>query len=291
MWTNTPSRHTGPGLGVTYEGFDLEFLERALPLVDFLEVTPDTIAEVTGNRVRLHEQAIEALASASQSVKVLAHGVGLSIGSHDGWSERYINLLDQLVERVPLAWHSEHLAFTQVDGEALGTMLPVPRTDEALDLICERVQKLYERYHLPFLLEHVIRLLPEPPAKYTEAAFLNEICRRTGCGLILDLYNLECDAHNNDFNVQEFLAELELNHVHELHLACGTEKDGLLLDVHSRPTRESTLVLAEEVLERNRGSIRVVTFELLKEFYPILTLDGVVAELTRLRERLLLASA
>ncbi len=72
-------------------------------------------------------------------VDILLHGVGLSIGSYDRWNDDYIRLLDQLFDSIPsIKWHSEHLAYTQVNGENLGTMLTLPRTNEAIELISRR---------------------------------------------------------------------------------------------------------------------------------------------------------
>src|SRR5205823_101733 len=100
----------------------------------------------------------------------------------------------------------------------------------ALDMVCARVQALQERYPVPFLLENIVHILPDHPAEYTDAAFLNALTARTGCNLILDIYNLECDAHNTGFDIPAFLDELDLSAVRELHLACGVEYRGLLLD-------------------------------------------------------------
>jgi uncharacterized protein len=88
------------------------------------------------------------------------------------------------------------------------------------------------------------------------------------------------------FAVDAFLQTLQLEQVWELHLAGGTELDGLLVDVHSRPTRDSTIQLALRVL-REAPSVSVVTYELLPQAIPLLGHDGVVAELTRLRQLLL----
>ena len=41
------------GIGVTYEGRDPALLERMLPLVDYIEVTPETIAEQHGDQLAL----------------------------------------------------------------------------------------------------------------------------------------------------------------------------------------------------------------------------------------------
>ena len=272
-----------PGLATNYEGYIPGVLERILPLIDYLEVTPDSIAELRDSGAVLSPDALRELEQASRSVHILVHGVGLSIGSASGWNDGYFSLLDQVFERVPVAWHSEHLGYTTVEGDHLGTMLPLPRTGEALDLVSVRIRKIQERYPVPFLCENVIRILPDHPAGYSEAQFLGELVRRTGCNLLLDIYNLECDAHNHGFDIEGFLTELDLTAIRELHVACGAEHRGYLLDVHSRVTRESTIALARSVLERAGGSVRAVTYELLREALPALGLDVLGGELRRLR--------
>ena len=182
-----------PALATTYEGDDPALLERIVPLIDAIEITPDAIARSDGRGASLRLEVLEEYVSAAPDVSFIAHGVGLSIGSFDHWNDEYLRLLDDLFTQVELDWHSEHLACTMVGGENLGTMLALPRTEEVLDLVCERVQSIQQRYGVPFLLEHVIHLLPDGPAQFTPAGFLNAITSRTGCGLILDVYNLECD--------------------------------------------------------------------------------------------------
>jgi uncharacterized protein (UPF0276 family) len=270
-------------LATTYEGNDRALLERMVPLIDVIEISPDSIARSDGKQARLRPEALEEYASVLPQVDLVAHGVGLSIGSFDRWNESYVRLLDELFARFPLQWHSEHLAYTTVAGENVGTMFALPRTEEALDLVCERVRRLQERYRVPFLLEHIIQLLPDSPAEYTPAGFLNAITARTGCGLILDVYNLECDAHNQGLDIPAFLGELNLAPVRELHLAGGVEHNGFQLDVHSRTTRASTLALALDIIAR-APSLQVVTYELLKEAVPSLGHDAICSELARIRQ-------
>jgi uncharacterized protein (UPF0276 family) len=147
----------------------------------------------------------------------------------------------------------------------------------------ERVRIIQERYRVPFLLEHVIHLLPDAPAEFTPAGFLNAITSRTGCGLILDVYNLECDAYNQGLDIPAFLDELDFAPVRELHLAGGVQHNGFQLDIHSRPTCDSTLTLALDVIRR-APCLRVVTFEFLKEAIALLGHDTICAELARIRQ-------
>src|SRR5215467_5599237 len=110
-------------LGATYEGRDPDLLDRMLPHIDHIEVTPETIAEVKGDRLVLSDEVMAELKNLRKTVKIIVHGVSLSIGSHEGWSSTYLCLLDELLEQVDVAWHSEHLGYTKVDGQHLGIML------------------------------------------------------------------------------------------------------------------------------------------------------------------------
>jgi uncharacterized protein (UPF0276 family) len=272
-----------PALATTYEGDDIALLERIVPLIDGIEISPDAIARSDAKRACLRPEVLDEYAAVAECVEFIAHGIGLSIGSFDHWEEGYLHLLDELFERFDLEWHSEHLACTVVAGENVGTMFPLPRTEEVLDLVCERIRLIQERYRVPFLLEHVIHLLPDAPAEFTSAGFLNAITSRTGCGLVLDAYNLECDAFNQGLDIMAFLAELDLGPVRELHLAGGVQHNGFQLDIHSGKTRDRTLVLAREIIKRAPG-LRVVTFEFLKEAIVLLGHDSICDELKRIRK-------
>jgi len=277
--------NTCVAIGATYEGRDAALLERMLPLVDYIEVTPETISEVNDNVVHLSAEVMSELKNAARCVKIIVHGVSLSIGSHEGWSPTYLRLLDDFFSQVDVAWHSEHLGYTKVDGEHLGIMLAMPKTNEALDMVCERVIALQERYKLPFLLENIVHVIPDFHGDYSDAAFLNELTARTGCGLILDVYNLECDAHNQDFDIPGFLNELHLGNVQELHVACGVEHNGFLLDVHSQLTRPSTVKLAQQVIQ-NAENAKVAIYEFMPEAVPGLGHEAIAGELSRLRAAL-----
>lgn len=275
------------GLSVSLSAADPVFLDAVLPLVDGLEVDPEVMSEYHRGHPRIQPQALELIAQAAQRVPILIHGTGLSLGSHEGPSDGCLRLLDQVLGVCSPLWHSEHLGTTLVDGEFLGTMLTLPRTEVMLEMVCRRVQAVQRRYpQLPFLLENIVRLLPDEPADFGEAAFLNAIVRETGCGLLLDLYNLECDAHNNGLNLTAFLDELNLDAVREFHLANGQKHDGLLMDVHVQATREETVALARVTAPRC-AQLDFINFEVMKDALNWLGLDGVAEELRHLRTELL----
>jgi uncharacterized protein len=272
---------SGPTVAASYSGHDPALLERLLPRADYVEVTPDTLALVHEEGVRLHPDAVGEFRDLGPDASVIAHGVGLSIGSYEGYNEDYLRVLDLFMDQVPVAWHSEHLGYTRVGGEFLGTMLAVPKTEEALEMVAERITAVQERYGLPFLVENVVHLLPDYEGDYSEAGFLNALSEATGCGLLLDVYNLQCDAANHGFDIAGFLDELALDRVVEVHVAGGVKHRGFTLDVHSRPMLDSTLELARRLVAR-APNVRVVTYELLQEAVPALGHDRIAGELDRL---------
>jgi uncharacterized protein (UPF0276 family) len=270
-------------LGATVDGNDAALIERVVPLVDMIEVTPDRWASFRRGRPRFESADLQVLSEISRVRPLLVHGVGLSIASHDQWNPRYLSLLDQLFDHsLHVPWHSEHLSFSQVDGEPLGSMLEPPWSHQALDLVVARVDDLQARYGIPFLIEHVARGFPTAATDEMDSAeFLNSLLRRTGCGLLLDVYNLECDHHNFGADPLRLLDALDLAAVREIHVAGGAIYDGYRVDIHSRVVADSTLTLLDHVLDRAQNA--EVVFEVLKEAVPALGVDTIADELRRLR--------
>src|SRR4051812_2249419 len=100
-----------PSIGFSYSGRDPALLERVLPHVDVIEINPDdlTVPGAGNAAVRLDPIALAHLAEVAADVTVVAHGVTLSIGTYEGMSPVYLDLLDELFAAVDVAWHSEHL--------------------------------------------------------------------------------------------------------------------------------------------------------------------------------------
>jgi hypothetical protein len=170
-----------------------------------------------------------------------------------------------------------------INGEFINVMLPVNRNNENLQLVCDRIHYLQERYKMPFLIENIAHLLPDYDSQYTDAAFLNEITKRTGCGLILDLYNIYCDAFNYQFNINAFLEELNLDAVREIHLANGSIYKDRMMDIHSNAVSEEVLNLTKNTLPKTKN-VELVTFELLPDAIPVMGYKGIEAELIRIKK-------
>jgi len=279
------------GVGLTYQPGLTGAIAACRDLIDFFEVNPDLLCHERlrdGRRVLEYDPAAWDAAQAWTSDRPLVvHGLGLSIGSVSGWNEGYLEILDHFQRRRPFPWHSEHLGFLLTrdpDGDPLhvGVPLPLPFTEEAVGLIAPRAEALGRRYGVPFLIENLTYYLPGLPAEGgdDEVAFLNALTGRSGCGLLLDLYNFHCNAVNFGFDPRKALARLRLDRVVEVHLAGGATHDGFLLDVHSDVVPEPVWDLFAWVAPR-LPHLAGVVYELLEQALPIVGVAGIRAQLER----------
>lgn len=270
-----------PALGVSWEGRPTALLPTLAARADVIEIVPDALRGSDGS---VNRALLDDLDHHAPDVPVTFHGIGLSIGSVDGWNDDYLRLLDQVIAwREPL-WHSEHLGFTHVDGAFLGTMPAIPTTEEALELVIDRARDLRDRYGREFMLEHVASPL-DRPAGLSLASFLNTLAAETGSRLLLDLHNLECDVDNGYLRLDEFVDELDWSAVGEIHVAGGIWHDGWHLDVHTGLVAESTLSLLRTALARTTD-LELVLYEVLASAVPGLGYDAIGAQLDALRAEL-----
>lgn len=268
--------------------FPVEFYACSDAGLDFVELTPEVLCrerrEGTTRRLELVEPALQRAQRACGDLPIVVHGVELSIGSAHAWNEAYVAMLDDLRVRWPFRWHSEHLGFQTVpDGSGgsreTGVPLPLPFTTEAADLVAARARLLRERFACPFLLEppaHYFRCLGNPVEE--EPWFLRRVLETSGCGLLLDLHNLYCNAINYGVDPATYLAALPLAYTVEIHIAGGAWKDGYLMDSHSERVPPAVWDLLHQALA-SAPQVSGVVYEILEETSAHLTPEAAAREL------------
>ncbi|WP_157266796.1 MNIO family bufferin maturase [Azohydromonas aeria] len=183
------------------------------------------------------------------------HGVGLSLGSADPLRPEHLRRLRELIDDLQPALVSEHLSWSSVDGRFANDLLPLPCTREALAHVVARVQQAQEALGRTILLENLSSYLRFDADEMPEWAFIAEVARRSGCGVLLDVNNLYVSAHNHGFNCADYLDALPCASIAQYHLAGFTHRrfdDGseILIDTHSRHVAEPVWALYAEVLRR-----------------------------------------
>jgi uncharacterized protein (UPF0276 family) len=178
------------------------------------------------------------------------HGVGLALGSAGAIAEEHLERLAELVERVEPALVSEHLCWGFAANQAFNDLLPLPQTHEALDLMCERVQRVQERLRRTILIENVSSYVRYAGDDYDEAGFLNALAARSGCGILLDVNNLYVNQRNHGDDAAAQIDAIDPHCVGEIHLAGHLVTDIAVVDHHGARVADAVWALYERALER-----------------------------------------
>jgi uncharacterized protein (UPF0276 family) len=178
---------------------------------------------------------LAALDAIRRDYPVSLHGVGLSLGSADALDAGHLARLKRLVNRIEPAAVSEHLCWSHVDGRHLNDLLPLPFTEEALTLVCERVDAAQNALARPLLVENVSAYVRFDDDAMSEWDFVAAVARRTGCKLLFDVNNVYVNAVNHDFDPNAFLAAVPGDAVAEIHLAGFDARGSCLIDTHGTP--------------------------------------------------------
>lgn len=279
------------GVGLLYQEELRPFIAARKSEFDFLEVIPDLFWTDLGPdqspRYIENRQAMENLRQLQAEVPIVLHSIGLSIGSAHRFDREHVSQIARWYERIKFPWHSDHLAFITAEhgaGEVnVGVTLPLPYDEESLDLLVPRASEIGSRIPRPFLLENNVYFFKYSHQNLTEATFLNQLCERSGCYLLLDLHNLYTNSRNHAADSYAFLEELNLAKVVEIHIAGGMEYDGFYQDAHSGISPEGVWELLDWVLPRcpNLGG---VVFELLGSWYVDVGEDRLIAQLSRMKD-------
>ncbi|MFZ3203542.1 MAG: DUF692 domain-containing protein [Pseudomonas sp.] len=182
------------------------------------------------------------------------HGVGLSIGGQQPLDREHLERLASLLERYQPQAFSEHLAWSSHGDVFLNDLLPLAYDTATLTRVCAHIDQVQSRLQRQLLLENPATYVEFAHSSMDEAAFIGEVVRRTGCGLLLDVNNAYVSSINHHWDVQAYLRALPLHAVGEIHLAGFAEDrdaagDRLLIDNHGAPVDDAVWRLYAEVLQ------------------------------------------
>ncbi len=279
------------GVGVLHNPAVPDLLKADPGLVDYVSIMPDMFWTDRGpgavRRFVELDSWIEFLDWAVGRLPIVAHSIGLSVGSSEFDDDEYVGQLASWHPRCGFLWHSDHLSFAQVRSASgqerhAGMAVPLPFDEEVLELVSTRIQALCRRFPSPFLVENAVSYLTYSDQDMNEPEFLNALVRNSGCALLLDLHNIYTNARNHGFDASSFLRAIDLDAVVEVHIAGGAEFAGMYADSHAGPCPEPVWSLLEEVMPR-ATNLKGVTFEFHDSYFPRLGAAGVRAELDRAR--------
>jgi hypothetical protein len=116
--------------------------------------------------------------------------------------------------------------------------------------VVEGVTRAQEALGQPILLENVSSYVAFTESAMPEWEFLVEVCRRAGCGILLDVNNVHVNATNLGFDAEAYLSAIRPELVGQIHLAGHTDCGSHLLDSHVGPVADPVWSLYRSAVAR-----------------------------------------
>ncbi|MEU0025935.1 DUF692 domain-containing protein [Streptomyces sp. NPDC006335] len=220
-----------------------------MPGIDWVEAVAENVCpgHLPESLLRLRERG----------VTVVPHGVSLGLGGADRPDAGRLLALAERAEALGSPLVTEHIAFVRAGGPLTasprleaGHLLPVPRTRDALDVLCENIRIAQDALPVPLAVENIAALVAWPGEEMTEGQFLYDLADRTGVRLLIDVANLHTNHVNRGEDPAEALAELPLEAIAYVHVAGGFERDGVWHDSHAHPVPRPVLDILTDLASR-----------------------------------------
>ncbi|MEV8088442.1 DUF692 domain-containing protein [Streptomyces nigra] len=236
------------GTGIGWRPEIADAVER-MPGVDWVEAVAENVCpgHLPESLLRLRERG----------VTVVPHGVSLGLGGAERPDGTRLTALAERAEALGSPLVTEHIAFVRAGGALTasprleaGHLLPVPRTRDALDVLCENVRIAQDALPVPLAVENIAALFSWPGEEMTEGQFLYELADRTGVRLLIDVANLHTNHVNRGEDPARALAELPLEALAYVHVAGGFERDGVWHDSHAHPVPRPVLDILTDLASR-----------------------------------------
>ncbi|WP_375751925.1 DUF692 domain-containing protein [Vibrio sp. HN007] len=201
-----------------------------------------------------------------ESYDISCHGVALSLGSAGGISIEHLKQLKGLFDDIDPFMVSDHLSWSENNGQYFNDLLPLPYTEEALDIFVNNVLTAQEYLKRTILIENPSSYLKFSHSTIPEWEFLSEVQRQTDCHLLLDLNNVYVSSFNHGFDCHEYLNGIDASVVKEIHLAGFTVKDHpkgeIWIDTHNQPVTPQVWQLYADWTQKNGARPTLIEWDL-----------------------------
>ena len=231
------------GIGIGLRTVHFGEILSGRPALDWFEVLSENFMDTGGRPLFVLDQVVE-------RYPVALHGVSLSVGSTDALDRGYLQKLKALAKRTRARWVSDHLCWTGVLGRNTHDLLPLPYDRATLRHVTRRVKQVQDALERPLVLENPSTYLEYARSTMKEWEFLSELCDAAGCGLLLDVNNVYVSSYNHGFDARQYIDGIPADRVVQVHLAGHTNEGTHILDTHSGRAIPQVWKLYERLVAR-----------------------------------------
>ncbi len=231
----TSSNLVGVGLRSPHIDHILKNHKKVAKQIGWFEVHSENYYNIGGSNVN-------ALLEVRKNFPISLHSVGNSLGSVQKIDLDHLAKFKKLIDVVEPFLISDHISWGMVDGQHLNDLLPLPYSKQSLQALCKNIEIAQNFLQRQILIENPSTYLTFKNSEIAEADFINEVVKKTGCGLLLDVNNIYVSAQNNKaFDPIAYIKKIDKKIVKEIHLAGHSKArifDGkgyqqILIDTHN----------------------------------------------------------
>jgi uncharacterized protein len=258
------------GVGLTWFAGLEPVLHVNSALIDVLEIEPQALwrRDPNGDGLVVDQTSLAALRE--RSLPKLVHSVGVPVGGTLPPGEADLNLLQAMIRDLESPWISEHLNFNRVADESgtwhSGFLLPPRQTLAGVEAAVASIRAMTTSMPVPLAIETGVSYLQPRDDELPDGEFVARIAEAADCGILLDLHNVWTNQRNGRQGLDEYIDQLPLERVWEVHVAGGYSHRGFWLDAHSGGVPPDLLELAARIVPR-LPNLKAIIFELLPSYF------------------------
>ena len=204
----------GVGIGLRHKHFH-DFIDDK-PEIPWLEVHTENFFSLSSNPSKY-------LKKIREDYPISAHSVGMSLGSAQPVCKNHLQNIKNFIDYFEPSLVSDHLSWNMAADDNnkihLPDLLPIPYTQEALDIIIRNISQVQDFLGREILIENPSSYLAYKNNEIDEWEFLVEAAKRSGAKLLLDVNNIHVSAHNHGFDEINYINSIPVDMVKEIHLA------------------------------------------------------------------------
>lgn len=201
------------------------------------------------------------LFAAREHYPMALHGVGMSLGGATGVNRQHVQAVKHLSDQLQPLWISEHLCWSHNQHTFSHELLPLPFTEEALNVCVTNIQQAQEILGQQLLIENVSAYVSFAESQLSEVEFMTAVAERADCWILLDINNIYVNAQNLGVNATQYLQHVPAERVREIHLGGYTEQSGYLLDSHSRPVTPPVWALYQQWCQQHADTPTLIEWD------------------------------
>lgn len=248
-------------------------------LAGWIDSKPDGVECLEITAEHFFHGGEERLAQLAKQFHLFVHGLGLSLGTPGALDAKTLDQFARVVRVANPDWISDHIAFTRTAEADLGHLNPVPPTREVLGIVADHAREVSSRCGKPIILENITSHV-KLTGDLSETDFLNELCERADCGLLLDVTNLFINSRNHHFDPLTWLREIEPHRIVQLHIVGYSRVSERYTDSHSEPVQEELVELARAVV--SYAPVKAIILERDEDFPAVAEMESEIKKLERI---------